>query len=384
MHSIIGYIREYGEKSIEEMPLNEVDSLILNQLSYLKYDGILPAYNETKKGLTLTEVGAHEGFERLFEDRRYAGKNRELFDVAAKSTRFGRMLLNHYINIIDESWEIQFSAMTFTFENGEFYLAYRGTDETMTGWKEDFNMALFTPVPAQEKAVQYLHAIAAKSAGQFTIGGHSKGGNLAVYAATKCVQEVRNRIRLIYNHDGPGFPKDTIMETEAFAGIRERIRKFMPRSSIVGMLMESHEPYEIVECRNFGILQHDPYNWIVDGTGFRLAEEVHEYVAMKDASINKWVEGMTPEETKVFVDTLYAVLTSAGAKTLLDLMDDWKGNSKAMAEAIGETDAKTKEMLLKIFAQLANAMQTMMKDKAKEKIRTQIEKWQISDKNPKK
>lgn len=386
MDSIIDYIKTYGSRPIDVLPFTEVDSLILCQLSYLKYDGLLPAITDNKPGMTLAQLTESTGFEGLFEDKRYAKMNRALFLAASESRRFGQMLLNNHINMVDSSWELQFSAMTFLFETGLFYLAYRGTDETLVGWKEDFNMALFTPIPAQEKSLQYLNAIARITHGKFLIGGHSKGGNLAVYASSKCHEDVQERILTVYNHDGPGFPQGTIPETVGFKRVAGRIRKYMPHSSIVGMLMESNEPYDIIECRKFGILQHDPFNWIVEGTAFRRVSNVYDHVAVKDASINRWINEMTDEEKHVFVETLYSVLTASGATTLLDFMTGWRFHSKAMYEAIEAADPKTKDLLMKIFANLFDCLQDTMMIKVEEhiqpgwrKLKDVIEKWQDSD-----
>lgn len=383
MKSIVDYIKKYGEYPISEMPLNEVDSLILCQLSYLKYDGMVPALNEKLPFVTLPEIMETEDYDNLYEDRRYEDNNRKLFEAAAASTRFSSMLLGNYVSMTDVGWELQFSAMTFTFENGTFYLAYRGTDETIVGWKEDCNMALITPVPSQEKAMQYLNLIAEMSHGDFYMGGHSKGGNLAVYAASTCLDSVRDRIITIYNHDGPGFKKGTITETEEFRLISDRIHKFMPHSSIVGMLMESDEPAEIIECKSFGILQHDPFNWIVDDDSFRRVSGLYEHVSIQDESVNQWIDGMSDEERKVFVDELFKVLSANGSLTLIDIMDDFLSNSLAMKKAFDELDPKTREIIGIILKNLQESLQEVMKVRVKEKIEpafsTWLEKWKKHD-----
>lgn len=379
MKSIIDYIYNYGDNSIEEMPLNEVDSLILSQLSYLKYDGIVPAINEKLPFVTLPEVKENDNFDALFEDRRYESNNRELFEAASGSIRFGNMRLGNYVSMTDNEWELQFSAITYTFENGTFYLAYRGTDETIVGWREDCNMALITPIPAQEKAMQYLNLIAEISHGDFYIGGHSKGGNLAVYAASTCLSCVRDRIIFVYNHDGPGFKKGTVTESEGFKSISGKIKKFMPHSSIVGMLMESNEPSEIIECKSFGILQHDPFNWIVDDISFRRVDELYTHVSIQDESVNQWIDGMSDSERKVFVDNLFKVLGANGSETILDIMDDFINNSIAMKNAIDELDPKTREIIGIILNNLQLSIQDVMMERVRKKIEphfsTWLEKW---------
>lgn len=373
--SIIDYIYDYGDNSIETMPLNEVDSLILCQLSYLKYDGIVPALNAKLPFMTLQEIKERENFDNLFFDRRFEENNRELFLAASESIRFKNMRLGNYVSMTDTDWELQFSAITFTFENGTFYLAYRGTDETIIGWKEDFNMALITPIPSQEKAMQYLNLIAEISHGDFYIGGHSKGGNLAVYAASKCLSQIRERIITIYNHDGPGFKKGTVTESEGFKSISGKIKKFMPHSSIIGMLMESNEPTEIIECRSFGILQHDPFNWIVDDTSFRRVDDLYTHVLIQDESVNQWINGMSDSERKIFVDNLFKVLSSGGSETLLDIMDDFITNSIAMKNAITELDPKTREMISIILNNLQFSLQEVMMDRVRKKIEPHFSAW---------
>ena len=380
--TIIDYMEEYGSMDLDALAFNEVDSLILCQLSYLKYDSHLHALSEKKHGTPLHVLAGSDGIDTLFEDKRYEKNNRALFFAAAESKRFGGMKLNNYVSVLDESWEVQFCALTYLFPNGLQYVAYRGTDETLVGWKEDFNMALFSPVPAQEMALKYLNRYAAGVHGNFFLGGHSKGGNLAVYAASHCNDSVRERIELVYNHDGPGFPPGTVMETEGFQKVCKRIRKYMPHSSIVGMLMESHEPYRIVECKRFGILQHDPYNWIVDGTAFRRVSNIYEHVAVRNESVNRWIADMSDEERHVFVNTLYNVMTASGAKTLIDIMSDFKSNSKAMTAAIDTEDEKTREMLHDILTLLFNCLQETMQLKVAEriqpgwkKLKEEIEKW---------
>ncbi len=386
MKSIIDYIAEYGDRNLNELPFNEVDSLILAQLSYLKFDGMLPGPQENLPGVELRSIPTRTDYDNLFEDKRYEKNNRKLFGAAALSSRFGHVHINNYVNMVDVSWEIQFAAMTFTFPEGVMYVAFRGTDETLVGWKEDFNMALLTPIPAQEKSMQYLNIIGRKTSGHFIVGGHSKGGNLAVYSSCKCHEEIRNRIDTIYNHDGPGFIRDTLTTTEEYRALSPIIRKSMPQSSIVGMLMESKEPYEIVDCRSFGILQHDPYNWIIEGTAFKNADAIHTPTRFKDASINKWVESLTEEETRVFVDTTYNILTATGAETLLDFMDHFAANSQAIVNACADTDPETRRMLGLIFRDLFDVSIELMKSEVKErihpswdKIQEQVAKWQDND-----
>ncbi|HOO27647.1 MAG TPA: DUF2974 domain-containing protein [Lachnospiraceae bacterium] len=375
MKNMIDYVNEYGKYPLKELPFNEVDSLILSQFAYLKYDGIVPSVNENLPSVVLKDLPSHPEFSNLFGDERYEKVNRALFRAAADSSRFQNLRLNHYVNIVDTGWEIQFSAVTYLLEDGLVYIAFRGTDETIVGWKEDFNMAFRTPVPAQEKAVQYLNYAAAGIAGSFIVGGHSKGGNLAVYSAMKCRESVKERMIRIYSHDGPGFQQE-VLDSGEFDVIKDRIRKLVPHSSIIGMLLQTQETYEVVECKSFGVMQHDPFNWLVEGAGFKKAGGLYRHVKMQDESVNQWISGMDKEQIREFVEQLFAVINAPGAATLIDLKADWKRSSSAMLGAIEGMDEKSKEMMRLVMKNLFRAMSDVMKVRLTEMVQPATENEQ--------
>ncbi|MFT3985750.1 MAG: DUF2974 domain-containing protein [Lachnospiraceae bacterium] len=375
MKNVIDYVKEFGKYSITEEPFNDVDSLVLSQLSYLKYDGMVPGVNKNCPSVLLKDLPEHVDFLHLFDDERYEKVNKALFRAAIESRRFQNMRLNDYVNIVDAGWEIQFSAITYLFGEGLVYVAYRGTDESIVGWKEDFNMAFQTPVPAQKKAVQYLNLASDHVSGGFYVGGHSKGGNLAVYASMKCKDAVKKRILKIYSHDGPGFRQE-VLDSGDFDEIKDRVHKLIPHSSLVGMLLQSQENYEVIECRSFGLLQHDPYNWIVDGTGFKKVGGLYKHVEMRDESVNQWIRGMDVEQLKEFVEQLFAVINAPGAATLIDLKTDLKKNSAAIMNAIEEMDADSKEMMKLVIKGLFKEMSEIIKLKVTKKVQPEIEKLQ--------
>ena len=216
MATVLDYLKEYRDISFREMPMTEVDSLALCQLSYLKFDGLVPEVHENLPSVTLATLKKNPEFDKLFADVRYEEVNRALVDAMLSGKRYRNLKLNCYVNLVEKEWETQFSAITFLLEDGTVYLAYRGTDETIVGWKEDFNMAFLSPVPSQEYSVKYLNSVASRIKRPFYVGGHSKGGNLAVYSAMNCREEIQERIIRIYSMDGPVFArrywKDAIMQ----------------------------------------------------------------------------------------------------------------------------------------------------------------------------
>ncbi|MBQ9136241.1 MAG: DUF2974 domain-containing protein [Lachnospiraceae bacterium] len=342
--TIIEYLKKYGEYTFSEKPMNDVDSLVLCQFSYLKFDGIVPLVTENRKPVLLRNLPRYKNFNNLFADKRYEKQNRALFDAMLCSKRYRNLKINNYINIVETDWETQFSAVTFLPEGCEIYVAYRGTDETIVGWKEDFNMAFQTPIPGQAYAVKYLYMVAEKITGSFYVGGHSKGGNLAVYATMNSTEEVQERILKIYSMDGPGFRKE-ILEKSNYEAIKDRIVKILPQSSVVGMLFETAPSYKVVASKTLGMLQHNPYTWIVKDDDFYYVKDIHETRKFADDVVNEWVTSLDEEERRLLVDTLYQVVSASEAENLIDFSSDWKKSLSGMVAAIKEVDGETKKIL---------------------------------------
>lgn len=362
--NIIRYVEEYGDYTFTEKPLNDVDSLILCQFSYLKFDGIVPLVTENSKSISLRQLEAHEHFEDLFQDDLFEKNNRALFQAMVKSKRYRSMKLNCYINIVEKEWETQFAAITFILEDGSIYLAYRGTDVTIVGWKEDFNMAFMDPVPGQEYSVKYINMVTGRWSNSFYVGGHSKGGNLAVYAAMNCKSAVRNRILKIYSMDGPGF-RPEVLERCPYGEVSKRIVKILPHSSLVGMLFEWDNNYQVVESRSMGLLQHDAYSWLVEEDHFVYVKQIYEGRMMMDNTINEWVLSLDAKEVKVFVDTLFNVVSATEADNIIQIAANWKKSMERMKLAIKDVDEETSKMLKEIIKSLFVLLRIRMKQSMK-------------------
>ena len=340
MGTVIEYLANYGKYTFGELPMTEVDSLALCQLSYLKFDGMVPK-----------ELAEHPDYEKLFADVRFEKNNRALFEGMLQSRRFGDLKLDNYVNFVEKEWETQFSALTCTLNDGVHYIAFRGTDETIVGWKEDFNMAFLSPVPGQEYSVRYLEEAAAGFEGPFYVGGHSKGGNLAVYSAMNCAPEIQDRILKIYSMDGPGF-RPEVMERCGFDKISDRVVKILPNSSLVGMLFESDMHFQVVKSRTIGLLQHDPYTWLVKGNHLVRANDLYERRKSMDNTLNEWILSLDEVQLRTFVDTLYQVITASQADNLIDFTAEWKRSLNGIINALKEVDDETREILRKMFRSL--------------------------------
>lgn len=372
-NTIIKYVKEYGNNTFMNEPMNDVDSLVLCQFSYLKFDGLVPFVSENKPSVSLQELKMHEKFDELFVDDRFEKENRALFQAMLQSRRYTNLKINCYVNIVENEWETQFAAMTFLLEDGTIYIAFRGTDESIVGWKEDFNMAYLSPIPAQEYSAKYLNMVASRFHRPFYVGGHSKGGNLAVYASMNCIPRVQERILKIYNMDGPGFRKE-LLEKCGYDAIAGRVVKILPQSSVVGMIFENGEDYLVVESKAFGLFQHDPYTWKVSGNRFVHADDILKSRKESNAAINEWITSLSPLELQTFVDTLYKVVAAAEAENLIDFAGNWKKSLKAVVAAYREVDEETEKVLKEVVAALFSHRLNRLRDKV-------VKPRKISEKN---
>lgn len=379
MQNIIDYV-ETEFATFEEKPLTRVDSLVLAELVYPKYDRIFESYGQSlnlsktnlnsfldgivslvnqKKSsdvflrLKFDDLLKAEHFPAIFGEATEPSKPRDLLFAAAASPRFRDIQICFYISEFDPKIEKQFAAMTYILNNTTAYVAFRGTDATIVGMKEDFNMAYICPVPAQAAAAKYLDSVAPFLPPEIILGGHSKGGNLAVYSFMKCRPEVRDRIKVCYSHDGPGF-REEVVDSYDFNRIRYRVQKTVPQDSIVGLLLQNHEDYQVIRSNEKLLAEHDPFTWeIVDGD-FVNVGKLSSTARYTDATLTKWVEGMSDGKRMVFIDELFRIISASNAKSFGDIKKNWRSALPAMLEAIKEMDTTTKIIMLNIVNDLAS------------------------------
>lgn len=321
------YLDWRGDLSFVQSEFNEVDNLILAQFSYVNFDDIVPDL-DSDESVSVKE--AYELFSQKYSDKEInqtgavVKTSIELLKKMVLCRRFAEARLSRYVNRIDYKEEKQFSAINIDLEDGTVYVAYRGTDDTIVGWKEDFNMSFMTIVPSQIEAVLYLEETAVKHNKKIRIGGHSKGGNLAVYAAVKCSSDVKENIIEVYNNDGPGFEKQMILSHE-YQNMKSKIKTIVPQSSIVGMLLEHEEDYIIVKSLQKHMMQHFAMSWEVMGKHFVYVDCVTEESRMIDKILKTWVDKMTVEEREQFVDSLFYIFDQTDVKNIGDLVHNkWK------------------------------------------------------------
>lgn len=379
MQNIIDYV-ETEFASFEEKPLTRVDSLVLAELVYPKFDRIFESYEQSRNlpkanhnsffdglvGLVTQKKSSQnflklrfvdllkaEYFPAIFGEALEPSKPKELLIAAAASPRFRDTQICFYVSEFDPKIEKQFAAVTYILNDKTAYVAFRGTDATIVGMKEDFNMAYICPVPAQAAAANYLNSVAPFLPPEIIVGGHSKGGNLAVYSFMKANPDVRDRVKVCYSHDGPGFRQD-VVDSEDFNRIKYRVEKTVPQDSIVGLLLQNHEDYQVIRSSEKLLAQHDPFTWeVVDGD-FVNVGKLSNTARYTDATLTKWVENMSDSERMVFIDELFRIISASNAKSFGDIRKNWRSALPAMLDAIKNMDTSTKVIMLNVVNDLAS------------------------------
>ena len=351
MNNIISYAEECLDH-FQARPFGSVDSLILSWVANLRFP--LQAHGlHNWVGLPLRDLFRAEDFPTLFQGLWDPVGTKALFTALAASPRFREIRLMGYTVQKDPVQEKQFTALTFQLRSDLAYVAFGGTDASLVGWKENFNMAFLSPVPSQAEAARYLTQAAAHCAGDLLTGGHSKGGNLAVYAAATVAPSVQRRIQRVYSHDGPGFPQG-FHTAPGYLAVRDRIEKTVPQDSVVGLLLDQHETCQVIQSTRRSLLQHDPFSWTVEGTDFLRAEDLTPDAKYWDRTLDDWMAQVSQEERERFVDALYEILTVTKAASFHQLRTDWQTQLPTMMRAAGNLDQDTRSLLLRTLRELGS------------------------------
>lgn len=372
MANILDYLNWRGDLTLVQSPFNEVDNLILAELSFVNFTGIVPGPGEGEG------VPLHAAAEAFFRSHEGGDMGMgvlvpdeipTLLRKMAECPRFREMKVNCFCDHLDVRKAEQFAAVTVELGDGSIYLSFRGTDDTIAGWKEDFLLGCQPEVPAQKKAVAYVKAVAAQyPRRKLMLGGHSKGGNLAVYGGIFVPLAIQRRISAVWSNDGPGF-YGAVLETPQHARLEGRIHSIVPKSSVVGMLLEHEESYTVVDSDQVGLWQHDGFSWQVLGTGFVTLREVSRQGRRNDLALKEWVRRLPVDQREKFVDGLFEVLTASGATTLTDLKEDGFRAAGAMVRAMKDMEKDTRDALFNAIATLFRSNIQAAVEEAREEVR---------------
>ncbi len=344
MSNIFDYMK-WRDISLNKVEFNEVDNLILSRLSYFPFDGIISENEEItlKEAYERTKILGTTGRTLQVEDI-------DLYPVLANSIRFGSCKVTKFINKVEPKIEKQFAAITIILPDNTIYVSYRGTDNTIVGWKEDFNMSFRDLVPSQIDSVKYLKEVSKKYKNKLRVGGHSKGGNLAVYAATFCDKQTKNQIIEVYNNDGPGF-FDNVIDSSEYKGIINKVHTYIPQTSIIGRLLKHEEEITIVKSTQTGIMQHDLYSWQVMGDKFLRTERTN-YSDFIDNTITNWLKEIEPAQREEFIDTLFEILNTTNVTTTNELSSKWLKNATTIIRTYSNLSPETRNMITRTLRSL--------------------------------
>lgn len=344
MPDVFDYLKWRGDLKLWHAPFCAVDALILTELAYMDHAGIVP--ERFDDGLVTLSDDARRFKELHVNSIPTLGaivpaKIIDLFYGAAKAPRFSELGLCGYVNIVNDSAVEQFSAYSVKLSDGSLFVGFRGTDDSIAGWKENFQMSFKTPVPAQHSAAEYLN----KAADHYKtlplrIGGHSKGGNLAMWAAANSRSDVRERIIEVYNFDGPGFLKN-FHESDGYHAVKDRIKTVVPEKSVVGMFLEHEGNYKTVKSSEKGIMQHDALSWQVEGTDFQYADDLSPDAKRFNEILRAWIGSLGDDFREKFTDAFFGILYATNSTTLSELMSD----RSALLHAFTFADPETKQAL---------------------------------------
>lgn len=321
MAGIMDYLDWRGDIPFRADPFNEVDSYILAKIGCPDFSGFIPG--DARSVDIRAAVEAY--FTAYGQDGNFLGKLASesigpMIRRLPDTVRFGDLRLSGFVKLLDNDATEQFSALTILLPTGSVYVSFRGTDDTLTGWKENLMMAVTDTIPAQTDALRYLTWAAEVYDGPLIVGGHSKGGNLAVYAAAMADPAVQERIVAVHNHDGPGFAP-AFFASEGYQAIRPRLQTFLPQYSIVGMLLPREEDVTIVKSSRAGMAAHDGFQWEVLGPRFVRCEEFSRSTRVFEESMQTLLQDMDLESRKEFIRELFDTLAATGALTITDITE---------------------------------------------------------------
>ena len=351
MADFFDYLDWRGDLPFEAVPFNKIDALLLAHITYSIFDGVVGESFSDQK--TFAQVAKDFIATPDYEQRINIGylinkRTTELMFKCAESERYRNIRICGFRNIYDEEKVEQFAAITYIIEEKPV-IVLRGTDDTIVGWKEDFNIAWLPQIPAQIDALAYFKEACQAFDGDFILAGHSKGGNLVINTAVRCGSDLQERINSVYNFDGPGFASD-FFELPEYKAVESRIFSFYPSFDVVGMIFHHPKNFEIVKSNGFALWQHDAMNWQILGTNFVNEAEFTSESQIFYKAFNEWIDKLKTEQKKNFVNNMFCILEASGCKTNNEIEQDALKATARMIEAFATMEKSRRAELKKILS----------------------------------
>lgn len=353
MANMFDYIKWRGDLTFAKSAFSPPDALVLSMISYLDLKYCVPPF-PNKEIIKITNAskkyyyGAHPTpkYNGIFLKD---GLDSILKKVSARE-RFKNISMSNYSSIHDTSLQMQFSATVFHLPDKSLFVAFRGTDNSLIGWKENFSMSYLSSIPAQKQALKYLTEIASMYKGKILVGGHSKGGNLALFASVNAPRKIRKRIIAVYNFDGPGFDK-AFYNTRSYRAVKDKCFTFIPDSSVVGMLFYKGN-FTVIKSNKKGIMAHDAFSWNIIQDEFVTVKEISEYSKKINKAITLWLDSMSINERKILVDALFSSSDNQPFQRLYDFRELFFKKYGLILKNTNKLDKESRETLISFFKEL--------------------------------
>ena len=349
--NIFDYLRWRCDVPFSAAPFNLADNLILSELIYTDFGGIVP---EDGRQIELKEACSRfftlHDRDEISARKSYTARAPFLMESMLQGSRFSSLRLSRYHAVIDKDLTTQFAAITFHLSDGTDYVAFRGTDGTVVGWKEDFLLSYRSGTTGQQEAAAYLDTAAMATACPLRVGGHSKGGNLAVYAAVFCRPETLRRIVKVYTNDGPGF-RSEVTSLPAYRGVMPLTVSVVPDTSVIGLLLKNDCERVVVRSTASGITQHDGFSWETTRDGF-VPASISRTAEIIQKAISHWVEGLDDETLQSLVDSVFTLIEATGEDTFHSMSQQKLKTAEAMILAMRGLPWEKQKELLSVTAQL--------------------------------
>lgn len=362
MSDIFDYLHWRGDIFMSYRQFNDIDNLILSELAYFDFEpfiGNLYGKNEKNaKLVSLMEI--KDGILKNLPVKDYAELDRgRLLKECAETDRFSSITAQDYINIIDKERKIQFSAVTFRLYDGSYYVSFRGTDRTLIGWREDISLCYEEEIPSQTAAVKYMNYILEKTDGRVIAGGHSKGGNLAVYASAFCREEYKDRITKIYSNDGPGF-NEIVLAKKEMQHVFAKVKHFVPAGTIIGTMLSMNTGRILVESTGkSSVDQHFVTSWVLNRSEIVRADFPTKFSKIFEETMNKMIYVSDYSERKDFVNGIFDAFSDMGADTINDLVKNKTATLATLHRAARATEG-TKRGTREAFSRFAESGKNAM------------------------
>ena len=354
MPNINNYVAKYKNISFRRRGLTPLDIMAVNELSYVALGEVVSEEFDFKKACRIKDIlyyyMEHEN-ELKTNNILFPAKRVKLLKLMASSRRYADVQFCGYKEDIDYLKERQFCATVIKIPGIKTFISFRGTDDNVISWKEDFKMSYMSKIPAQKLACKYLEEALDNLSGSFILTGHSKGGNLAIYSAANTNEAFRGRIEGIYTYDAPGV-HTSVLESEGYKAIRSKVVAYVPEDTVVGALLEKDVETVVVKSKLFGVMQHVTYNWQIKGHDFYILKSRTTGSILFERALKQWMCNYSEEELKIICDVAFDLFADINVISFMDFKDEFYKKVSDLIKAATAIDEKNSKLVVEALSDL--------------------------------